>query len=289
MIYGTPQAEALNPRLEEDKIPGTSPGFGIAAAADGKYYPYLFPIAATYWSQGGRRGQVRQGQAGRQPEGQEDRLHVLRQPGRAGAAADPGGTGEDRRASSCAPSPCRRLASRWARRCSTSPSDTARISSSIAPVRQVAGGDDQGTEAEGLSAQQGASRLVWASAEADIMAAGGWDVAQGYNTMQFAGVGDELPGRSSRSSRCTRRKGKAPPAAMKSSVYYNRGVFQARGMVEAVRNALKLSQRRQARRPRGGQERLRDDQGLHARRPGAAAGDHAGRPRRRRLGAGSSR
>src|SRR5271166_6596837 len=51
-LYGTPMTVALNQRLEEDKIPTTSPGFGIAAAADGTRYPYLFPIAATYWSQG---------------------------------------------------------------------------------------------------------------------------------------------------------------------------------------------------------------------------------------------
>src|SRR5438046_1608804 len=52
MVYGTPQVQALNQKLSEDKIPGTSPGFGIAASADGKRYPYLFPVAATYWSQG---------------------------------------------------------------------------------------------------------------------------------------------------------------------------------------------------------------------------------------------
>src|SRR5215470_20019810 len=52
MVYGTPQVQALNQKLAEDKIPGTSPGFGIAASADGKRFPYLFPIAATYWSQG---------------------------------------------------------------------------------------------------------------------------------------------------------------------------------------------------------------------------------------------
>ena len=51
-LYGTPMTVALNQRLEEDKMPTTSPGFGISAAADGKRYPYLFPIAATYWSQG---------------------------------------------------------------------------------------------------------------------------------------------------------------------------------------------------------------------------------------------
>src|SRR6185295_9410639 len=36
----------------EYKILGTSPGFGTAAATDGKRYPYTFPIAASYWSQG---------------------------------------------------------------------------------------------------------------------------------------------------------------------------------------------------------------------------------------------
>src|ERR1043166_70100 len=52
-VYGTPQIAALNKKLEEDKILGTSPGFGTAAAADGKKYPYTFPIAASYWSQAG--------------------------------------------------------------------------------------------------------------------------------------------------------------------------------------------------------------------------------------------
>src|SRR5687768_4155931 len=51
-VYGTPQIYALAAKLTEDKIPGTSPGFGSAAAADGTRYPYIFPIAATYWSQG---------------------------------------------------------------------------------------------------------------------------------------------------------------------------------------------------------------------------------------------
>src|SRR5436305_2098249 len=52
-LYGTPQTAALNKKLEEDKILGTSPGFGTASAADGKRFPYTFPIAASYWSQGG--------------------------------------------------------------------------------------------------------------------------------------------------------------------------------------------------------------------------------------------
>src|SRR5688572_31357440 len=51
-IYGTPQTYALTQKLTEDRIPGTSPGFGSAAAADGVRYPYIFPIVATYWPPG---------------------------------------------------------------------------------------------------------------------------------------------------------------------------------------------------------------------------------------------
>src|SRR5262245_21468159 len=51
-VYGTPHIYAMAAKQTEHRIPGTSPGFGSAAAADGIRYPYIFPIAATYWSQG---------------------------------------------------------------------------------------------------------------------------------------------------------------------------------------------------------------------------------------------
>ncbi|HZD26427.1 MAG TPA: ABC transporter substrate-binding protein, partial [Alphaproteobacteria bacterium] len=50
-LYGTPITQALTKSLNDDHIPGTSPGFGTAAAANGEKYPYLFPMAASYWSQ----------------------------------------------------------------------------------------------------------------------------------------------------------------------------------------------------------------------------------------------
>ena len=77
LIWGTPQAEALNPRLEADHIPGTSPGFGPAAAANGAKYPLPVPGRGDLLVAGRRRRPIRQGQARRQPEGQEDRLSVL--------------------------------------------------------------------------------------------------------------------------------------------------------------------------------------------------------------------
>ncbi len=76
MLYGTPQTQALTQKLNEDKIPGTSPGFGTSAAANGIRYPYTFPIAASYWSQGAAAIKYIKDKLAH-PRGQEDRLRVL--------------------------------------------------------------------------------------------------------------------------------------------------------------------------------------------------------------------
>ncbi len=73
---------------------------------------------------GRRRGEVRQEPARRQPQGQEDRVSLLRQSGRAASRSRCSRTWPGRRASSSRRSRCRPRAWRWAPRCSTSPSAT---------------------------------------------------------------------------------------------------------------------------------------------------------------------
>lgn len=51
--WGTPIIYALAERTTADKIPTITPGFGRADATDGKRFPYIFPMAANYWSQAG--------------------------------------------------------------------------------------------------------------------------------------------------------------------------------------------------------------------------------------------
>jgi branched-chain amino acid transport system substrate-binding protein len=82
--------------------------------------------------------------------------------------------------------------------------------------------------------------LVWASAEADIDAAGGWAVAEGYHTMSFAGVGDDFPVRQEIKA-MYKAQGKAPPKEMDDTVMYNRGLLIAALHVEGIRNALKAN------------------------------------------------
>ena len=80
--------------------------------------------------------------------------------------------------------------------------------------------------------------FVWGSSEADIKAAGGYEVANGYNTIQFAGVGADFQVIKDINA-MYQAQGKPVPAAQEVSVLYNRGVMIAAIHAEAARNAIK--------------------------------------------------
>ncbi|HEX2150498.1 MAG TPA: ABC transporter substrate-binding protein [Stellaceae bacterium] len=237
-VYGTPQAHALNERIQNDRIPSSTPGFGIAASADGQRYPYMFPIAASYFSQGAaavdfakqKLGGSLKGKkiayvfydnpAGREPlpviedlqktEGFELRTFAVPPPGVEMGAQVLDITQRYR--------PDFVIAHLFGRSPSVAIKELKR---SGYPLSKVLG-------------------LVWASAEADIEAAGGWGVAEGYHTMQFAGAGDDYPIRQE-IKEMYKKDGKQPPKEMNNTVIYNRGLMQAAIQVEAIRNALKLN------------------------------------------------
>lgn len=238
ILYGTPQVQALNKKLEEDKIPGTSPGFGISASADGKRFPYLFPIAATYWSQGAAAVQFAKQKLGGNLKGKKIAYVYYDNP----AGHEPLPILEDLQKaegfelrSFAVPPPGVELGAQAlditqrykpdfviAHLFGRSPSVLIKtLKQNGYPLSKVIG-------------------LVWASAEADIEAAGGWGVAQGYNTMQFAGAGDDYPVRKQIKD-MYKKAGKEPTKEMESTVYYNRGLFNAAIVVEAVRNAMKAN------------------------------------------------
>ena len=234
-VYGTPQAGALAKKLEEDKILGTTPGFGSAAAADGKRYPYVFPIAASYWSQAGaavafvkeKLGDLKgkkiafifyDNPAGREPlpiledlaksEGFELRTFAVPAPGVEMGAQILDITGRFK--------PDFVIGHLFGRAPSVS-------------IKEFKG--------KGFPLSKVVS-FVWGSAEADIIAAGGMAVAEGYYTMQFAGVGTDFQVLKDIQA-MYKAQGKQPPKEMESSVYYNRGIMNAALHVEAARNAIK--------------------------------------------------
>jgi branched-chain amino acid transport system substrate-binding protein len=235
-VYGTPQTAALTKKLEEDKILGTSPGFGTAASADGKRYPYLFPIAASYWSQataavlfakkqlgGNLKGKkiaylFYDNPAGKEPlavledlaksEGFEMRTFAVPAPGVEMAAQVLDITGRFR--------PDFIISHLFGRAPSVSIKE---LKGKGYPLSKVIG-------------------LVWASSEADIKAAGGFAVAEGYHTIQFAGVGSDFQVIKDINN-MYKAQGKSPPKEQETSVYYNRGVMIAAVHLEAIRNAVK--------------------------------------------------
>jgi branched-chain amino acid transport system substrate-binding protein len=236
MLYGTPQTQALTQKLNEDKIPGTSPGFGTSAAANGTRYPYVFPIAASYWSQGAAAIKFIKDKLGGNLEGKKIAYLYYDNP----AGHEPMVILEDLRKTE-----------KFELKNFAVPPPGVEMGAQVLDITQRFRPDFVISHLFGRSPSVAIKELkragyplskvvglVWASAEADVQAAGGWSVAEGYHTIQFAGVGDDYPARHEIAA-MYKAQGKEPPKEMQNTVYYNRGLLAAALHVEAVRNAIK--------------------------------------------------
>src|SRR5262250_743463 len=235
-LYGTPQTAALTKKLEEDKILGTSPGFGTAAAADGAHYPYVFPIAASYWSQGAAAVLFAKQQLGGSLKGKKIAYLFYDNP----AGKEPLAVLEDLAKSEdfelrtfAVPAPGVEMAAQVLDITGRFKPDFV-IAHLFGRAPSVSIKEFKG---KGYPLSKVVS-LVWGAAEADINAAGGFGAAEGYSCMQFAGVGHEYPV-ITHINAMYKAQGKEPPKEQANSVIYNRGVFLAAIHLEAVRNAIK--------------------------------------------------
>jgi branched-chain amino acid transport system substrate-binding protein len=254
-IYGTPHIYALAAKLQEDRIPGTSPGFGSAAAADGQRYPYIFPIAATYWSQGAAAVDFTKKQLGGSLKGKKIAYIFYDNPaGREpiDVLADIAEKEGFQLKTFAVPPPGVEMGAQVL--------DIAQRFRADFVIAHLFGGAPSVSIKEfkrvGYPLRKVVS-FVWGAAEANIEGAGGFAVAEGYHAMQFAGVGTDYPVLNE-IREMYKKQGKPAPKEMASTVFYNRG-------------------RRQG--------RLREDLQLHPGRTGAAAQGHARRPRGRWAGA----
>jgi branched-chain amino acid transport system substrate-binding protein len=235
-LYGTPQTAALASKLAEDKIVGTSPGFGTAASADGKRFPYLFPIAATYWSQGAAAVEFAKKQLGGNLNGKKIGYLFYDNP----AGKEPIVILED-------------LAKKegFELRTFAVPPPGVELGAQVLDITGRFKPDFLITHLFGRSPSVSIKELkgkgyplskvialVWGASEADVRAAGGFAVAEGYNTLQFAGVGEDFPV-IKEIAEMYKAQGKPAPKEIDTSVYYNRGIVWAAMQVEALRNAIK--------------------------------------------------
>src|SRR5262244_1403064 len=235
-VYGTPQIYALATKLTEDRIPGTSPGFGSAAAADGERNPFIFPIAATYWSQGAAAVDFVKKQLGGKLKGKKIAYIFYDNP----AGREPIEVLEDLAAKEgfqlktfAVPPPGVEMGAQVL--------DIAQRFRADFVIAHLFGGAPSVSIKEfkrvGYPLRKVVS-FVWGAAEANIDGAGGFAVAEGYYCMQFAGVGTDYPVLNEIRD-MYKKQGKPAPKKMASTVFYNRGVLIAALHVEAIRNALK--------------------------------------------------
>ena len=237
MPYGTPMIEALYKKLDQDKIPATTPGFGISAAADGHRFPYVFPTAATYWSQSAAAVKFAKDKLGGSLKGKKIAYIYYDNP----AGHEPLPVlaslkkleGFDLKTYAVPPPGVDVSAQILDITQRYRPDFVIAHLFGKAPALAIKGFKQNGYPLDKVVG------LVWASSEADIAAAGGWNVAQGYHTIQFAGAGDDYPVRQQIKA-MYKKEGKTPvPQMDANTVYYNRGLLQAAVIVQAIRNALK--------------------------------------------------
>jgi branched-chain amino acid transport system substrate-binding protein len=235
-VYGTPHIYALAAKLTEDRIPGTSPGFGSAAAADGQRYPFIFPIAATYWSQGAAAVDFAKKQLGGSLKGKKIAYLFYDNPaGREpiDVLADIAEKEGFQLKTFAVPPPGVEMGAQVL--------DIAQRFRADFVVAHLFGGAPSVSIKEfkrvGYALRKVVS-FVWGAAEANIEGAGGFGVAEGYSAMQFAGVGTDYPVLNEIRA-MYKKQGKEPPREMASTVFYNRGVLIGALHVEAIRHAVK--------------------------------------------------
>ena len=230
--YGTPIVYALTPRHMEDKITGITPGFGRADAADGERFPYIFPMAASYWSQGAAAMQFIKDRGAKQG----DKVAYIYYDNPAGREPLP----VVRRICKLEGYTCREFAI---------PPPGVEMAAAILDITRRMRADYVVShlfgKAPAISIKEFRKNgyplekvisLVWGAGEPDMTAAG-WDTAEGYLGMHFAGVGKDFPVIQD-IMQMYKDEGKEIPEFM-GGVYYNRGVFIASILVEGVRLAIK--------------------------------------------------
>lgn len=257
--YGTPITQAVLDRCHNDKIVCNFPGYGVAATANGEKFPYGFPTAASYWSQGGAAMKFvldqwqKEGKTGKpkiaylyydNPAGREpiDVLNAIAQ--REGVTLQTFAV----------------------------PAPGVEMSAQVTDIVQRFKADWVITHLFGRSPSVSIKAfreagfplnrvisLVWGSADTDVEAAGGWAIAEGYYGIQFTSIGSDLPVLNE-IRQMYRAEGKSPPELMdKSNVYYVRGVAQAFMWAEAIRQALRRGPTVTGETMKAGLESLRGD------------------------------
>jgi branched-chain amino acid transport system substrate-binding protein len=229
--YGVPMLLALTPRYMADKIPAFQSGTGRPDAIDGETWPYIFPGTASYWSQAGVAMQYVKDNGAR--KGTKVAFLYLDNPaGRQGlpvVEAVAKREGYELRVFGVHP-PGLEMAPQVA--------DIAQQFRADWVIGSLFGRSPSASIKEFKKAGFPLNRVVsfvWGAGDPDIEAAG-WDAAQGYLGVQYAGIGRTHPV-IQEIIEMLREQRKAVPSYV-GGVYYNRGVALGAIITEGIRLAI---------------------------------------------------
>lgn len=234
--FGTPHTYALTPKLTADKIPAISPGFGRADAKDGTRFPYIFPAAASYWSQATAAIKYIQDAEGKPIKGLKIAYLYFDNP----AGKEPF-----------------RVLDMMAEKFGFKlrkfgvPSPGVEMGAQITDITRRYKADWVIAHLFGRAPSVSLKELVrkgfpldhyigfvWGVSESDVAAAGK-DVAKGMIGLQFTGLGHDFAIHKEIQD-LYKAEGKPLSKHWGITGYYNRGIFFIALQVEAVRNAIKL-------------------------------------------------
>jgi branched-chain amino acid transport system substrate-binding protein len=230
--YGVPTLLATIPRYMEDKIPVLNTGTGRADAVDGQAWPYIFPGTASYWSQTGVALKYIKDNGAKRGT-RIAYLHLDSPAGREGLAILEGIAQKEGYTLLAVPlqPPGLDMASKV--------NQITREFKADWVIGSLFGAPAAESIKEFRRAGFPLNRFVsfaYGAGDPDVAAAG-WETAQGYLGIQFAGVGrnhaviqDII--------KMMRDDGKDVPGYV-GSAYYNRGVLTAALMTESLRLAIR--------------------------------------------------
>jgi branched-chain amino acid transport system substrate-binding protein len=234
--FGTPHTYSLTPKLTADHIPAISPGFGRGDAMDGTRFPYIFPAAASYWSQATASIQYIQDAEKKPIKGLK--IAYLYYDNPAGKEPIP---------------ILEKLSKKFGFKLRTFgvPSPGVEMGAQVTDITRRYKADWVVAHLFGRAPSVSLKELVrkgfpldhyigfvWGVSETDIMAAGK-DVSKGMLGLQFTGLGHDFPIHKQIKA-LYKEEGTPMHKHWEITGYYNRGIFFLALQLEAVRNAIKL-------------------------------------------------
>jgi branched-chain amino acid transport system substrate-binding protein len=235
-LYGTPHTYALTPKLTADKIPAICAGFGRADAMDGTRFPYIFPVAATYWSQATAAIKYIQDAEGKENlKGVKIAYLYFDNP----AGKEPMEV-------------FRKLEKKFGfkMRMFGVPSPGVEMGAQVTDITRRFKADWVIGHMFGRAPSVSLKELyrkgfpldhyigfVWNTFDTDVAAAGK-DISKGCLTISYTGMGTDFP-LHKKIKALYEKEGKSVPEYFNSTGYYNRGLYWAGIQVEAVRQAIK--------------------------------------------------